>query len=82
MNDDLKAEYRDVRFRCSVQDMPPNFFVITSHNPDGKTVHDETNKDANRQLAKAVSDLIFPLIRVTGGSKPESTPNPTPTTTG
>lgn len=42
--------------------------MITAHNPDGKTVDDESNNEANRKLSRAISDLGFPLIPVTGGS--------------
>lgn len=68
MNSDLKEEYRNVRFRYSDQDIPAEFFVITAHNPDGQTVDEQTNSEANRKLSRAISDLGFPLVPVTGGS--------------
>ena len=68
MNENLKQEYRDVRFRYSDPKLPKEFFIITAHNPDGETVDDDMNREANQQVAVAISDLGYPLISVVGGS--------------
>lgn len=63
MNSDLKPEYHDVRFRCSGLDLPPVFFVITAHNPDGTTVDDATNQQADQRLRAEIAHLGYESFR-------------------
>lgn len=64
----LRPEYRRVRFRCERSEIPPSFFVITAHNPDGRKVDGAANERADDRFRKLLGRLRFEHFPVTGGS--------------
>lgn len=68
MDPDLKAEYRQVRFRCNSADLPHLFYIITAYNPDGITVGDEANQKASQALMCEIEQAGHRHFPVTGGN--------------
>jgi len=64
----LKGEFRQARFRCDASPLPSTFFIITAHNPDGITVSDAANQQADEGLRAEISRLGYEPFPVTGGS--------------
>jgi hypothetical protein len=68
MDPDLKAEYRQVRFRCDSAELPHLFYIITAYNPDGITTDGETNQRASLALRSELEQAAHVHFPVTGGS--------------
>ena len=68
MSTELKAEYKEVRFKCDPSKAPGHFFIITACNPDGITVSDEANQVADQSLKTEIARLEYKSFAVTGGS--------------
>ncbi|HRQ88317.1 MAG TPA: DUF3293 domain-containing protein [Bacteroidia bacterium] len=64
----LRPEYRQVRFRCDVEDVPPEFRIVTAWNPDGEKASPEENEEADRHLRSELERLGFESFPVTGGN--------------
>jgi len=65
---DLPDEYRQVRFKGPEDDVPPEFRIITAHNPEGVVVADEVNEEADAHLRAELERLEFEHFPVAGGS--------------
>ena len=64
----LPAEYRNVRFRCDLRDIPTEFRVITAWNPEGVKTEVAANLIADEHLRSEIARLGFESFPVTGGS--------------
>lgn len=69
MTDKIKPEYRQVRFQCREKELPPTFFIITAHNPDGVNATPASNRAADESLATLLEDRNLPHFPVVGGSE-------------
>ncbi len=63
----LRPEYRRVRFRCELEDIPPEFRIVTAWNPDGEVADETANRGANEHLRQEIQRLGFEAFPVTGG---------------
>jgi hypothetical protein len=66
---DLPDEYRQVRFRSPVEDVPPEFRILTAHNPEGVVTPPEANEEADTHLRAELDRQGFEYFPVTGGSR-------------
>lgn len=64
----LPAEYREVRFRCDLRDIPPEFRVVTAWNPEGVKAEVAANLVADEHLRGEIARLGFESFPVTGGN--------------
>lgn len=69
---DLPAAYRRVRFRCELEDLPPEFRIVTAWNPDGEIADEADNRAADEHLRQEIARLEYEAFPVTGGD-PEFT---------
>lgn len=65
---DLPDEYRRVRFRGPVEEAPPEFRILTAHNPEGVVTSAEANDEADVHFQAELERLGFESFPVTGGS--------------
>jgi hypothetical protein len=68
MAEPVYESFRQVRSLCDHDEIPPDFFIVTASNPDGRTVPDEDNARADQPLRQAIDEKGFPAFRVTGGN--------------
>jgi hypothetical protein len=65
---DLPEEYRHVRFRCELEEVPPEFRIVTAWNPEGETVAETANLEADEHLRHEIERLEFESFPVAGGN--------------
>jgi len=65
---DLPDEYRQVRFKGPVEAIPPEFRILTAHNPEGVVSPAQVNAEADVHLRAELTRLEFESFPVTGGS--------------
>lgn len=65
---DLPSEYRDIRFRCDLRDVPPEFRVITAWNPENVKTEVAANLVADEHLRSEIARLGLESFPVTGGN--------------
>lgn len=65
---DLPDEYRRVRFLGPVEEAPPEFRILTAHNPEGVITAAQANDEADDHLRAELTRLEFEFFPVTGGS--------------
>lgn len=64
----LPAAFREVRFRCELDEVPSEFRIITAWNPDGETVSAEENQEADEHLRSEIARLGYEAFPVIGGN--------------
>lgn len=64
----LPLVFRETYFRCTEEDIPPSFAIVTAHNPNSEVVSHEKNAAFDEALKKAIDNLGLRAFRVTGGS--------------
>ncbi len=68
LHSDLPVEYRQVRFRCSKQTVPEEFYVVTAWNPQGVRTEIPANLIADEHLRSEIERAGMHPFPVTGGS--------------
>ena len=64
----LPLVFRETYFRCTEEDVPSSFAIVTAHNPDAHIVSQEQNAAFDKALQKAIEGMGLRAFRVTGGS--------------
>ena len=64
----LPREFLQVRFRCALADVPPEFRVVTAWNPEGEATDDSANHEADEHLRHELERLELEHFRVVGGN--------------
>ncbi len=64
----LPPEYRNARFRCDLDEVPPEFRIVTAWNPEGERAEEAENLVADEHLRGEIARLGFESFPVTGGS--------------
>ena len=62
----MNPEYCKTVFHTPCETLPPDFCIITAHNPDGETIGSSDNEQRDEELSQELERLKAPGFRITG----------------